>query len=143
MRLTLENAPRVASVPMGVGVGLWTASLMSDTSNLPCGHIIMCTLGPRFALWQCALFGAGALSVVLFLSWAGSRADALRALSLPVGIGVGLWTAQQIALQNGFFWEPSFAVWQCALFGAGAAVVLILLSRRVARVPSAGPPKAA
>jgi hypothetical protein len=39
--------------------------------------------------------------------------------------------------------QPTFTAWQCALFGAGAAVVLILLSLAVARLPLARPLKAA
>jgi hypothetical protein len=33
--------------------------------------------------------------------------------------------------------KPTFATWQCVLFGAGAAAILFLLSFAVARLPSA------
>lgn len=32
--------------------------------------------------------------------------------------------------------EPTFAMWQCALFSAGAAVALVLLSLAAVRLPS-------
>ena len=61
-------------------------------------------------------------------------------LSVPIGVGVGLWTAQ---LQTRFictslscpaFTEfPRFALWQCALFGAAAAALTVLVSITVRR----------
>jgi hypothetical protein len=78
----------------------------------------------------------------------------LRVASVPVGVGVGLGTAQLttvppsqcspagICLLIKFFARPTFATWQCILFGAGAAAVLLLLSLAVARLPSATPLKA-
>jgi hypothetical protein len=149
MRLTLKNALRVLSVPVGVGFGLWTASLWVNTSNEACLQLLMCAPGPRFELWQCALFGAGAAVTLLALSLVDSLTNALRVLSVPVGVGIGLWTAQltSIPTQCPFgakscippflTLEPSFATWQCILFGAGAAAVLLLLSLAVARLPSA------
>jgi hypothetical protein len=80
--------------------------------------------------------------------------NVLRAASVPVGVLIGLWTAQltTIPTQCPFgarscippflTLESSFATWQCALFGAGAAVVLLLLSFAVARLPTARPLKA-
>jgi len=76
----------------------------------------------------------------------------LRAASVPVGVGVGLWTAQLrtvldectpqgvclLVLKVG----ARFATWQCALFGAAAAVVVLLLSLVVTRLRTAGPPTA-
>lgn len=73
----------------------------------------------------------------------------LRVASVPVGVGVGLWTAQLTTYQNHCSPEgvcldrlsalPTFATWQCILFGAGAAAFLLLLSFAVARLPSARP----
>jgi hypothetical protein len=147
MRRTLMNVLRVASVPVGVGVGLWTASLWVDTSNLPCGHLLMCAPGPRFALWQCALFGASAAVVVLLFSWAGSLTNVLRVASFPLGLVIGVWTAQLLSpycppvgygqCPTFLTLEPTFAVWQCALFGASGAVVLLLISFAVTRLPPA------
>ena len=147
MWLTLKNALRVASVPVGVGVGLWTASLWVNTSNEPCLQLLMCAPGPRFELWQCALFGASAAVTLLALSLVDSLTNALRMLSVPVGVGVGLWTAQLTTgpsnqcpgplpcLDMLYAQRPTFATWQCALFGAGAAVVMLLLSLAVTRLP--------
>jgi hypothetical protein len=55
MRRILRNVLRVASAPVGVEVGLWTASLWVDTSNLACGHLLMCGPGPR----RLSRFGRG------------------------------------------------------------------------------------
>jgi hypothetical protein len=78
----------------------------------------------------------------------------LRVASVPVGVGVGLWTAQLVPSRyqcppNAFcdsilyFARPTFATWQCVLFGAGAATVLLLLSFAVARLPPTRSLKAA
>jgi hypothetical protein len=71
----------------------------------------------------------------------------LRVASVPVGVGVGLWTAQLTTYQNPcspgpicldrLSALPTFATWQCILFGAGATAFLLLLSFAVARLPSA------
>jgi hypothetical protein len=77
-----------------------------------------------------------------------------RVASVPVGVGVGLWTAQltpneykcppkAACLLINLYLRPTFATWQCILFGAGAATVLLLLSLAVARLPSARSLKAA
>ena len=75
----------------------------------------------------------------------------LRVASVPVGVGVGLWTAQLTAVSPSLcspagvcltilhFAKPTFATWQCILFGAGAAAVLLLLSLAVARLPVSRP----
>jgi hypothetical protein len=99
-------------------------------------------------MWQCALFGAGVAVVFLVLSWAGSLTNALRVASVPVGVGVGFWTAwlttnpnvcppRALCLDMLLALRPTFATWQCILFGAGAAAVLFLLSYAAARLPSA------
>jgi hypothetical protein len=149
MTRVMTKGLRLASVPVGVGVGFWTASLWVDTANEVCGRLLLCAPGPRFALWQCALFGAGAAVVLLLLSLATSLTDVFRLASLPVGVGVALWTA---FLTTGsscpapppgvfsgcreYFPAPTFAVWLCALFGAGAAVIVLLVPVATARLPS-------
>jgi|HubBroStandDraft_6_1064221.scaffolds.fasta_scaffold70892_2 hypothetical protein len=142
MRRTLARILGVASVPVGVGVGLWTAQLRSFPDCAAFGPCAGWPSGPppTFALWQCALFGATAAVVVLFLTWAGSRTNVLRVWSVPVGVGVGLWTAQVTTgpsnqcpgpvpcLDILYAQTPTFLVWQCALFGGGAALTLLALS---------------
>ena len=72
----------------------------------------------------------------------------LRLASAPVGVGVGVWTAQLAPSRyqcppNAFcvailyFARPTFATWQCVLFGAGAAAVVLFLSFAVERLPTA------
>jgi hypothetical protein len=70
----------------------------------------------------------------------------LRLASVPVGVGVGLWTSQLMTFPSQCSPEGicllrlvairTFATWQCALFGAGASVVMLLLSLAVTRLPS-------
>ena len=78
MRLSLRNALRVASVPVGVGVGLWTALLTYGSPCLtsPLGVLNACPLvfaRPIFATSVCALFGAGAAVMMLLVSVATTR----------------------------------------------------------------------
>ena len=67
--------------------------------------------------------------------------NTLRVVSLPTGVGVGFWTAQLYAPFPGcpgnthcaaMVGVPAFATWQCALFGAGAAAVVLVLSMAAA-----------
>lgn len=152
MRLNLKNALRVASVPAGVGVGLWTAQLITGKGAY-CGGppAVLCPVPNywarfTFATWQCALFGGGAAVTLLALSWVDSVTKALRVLSVPVGIGVGLSTAQLRSLPGcpplsrgcgGFLGilPLTFTPWQRALFGAGAAVLVLLLCLAVTGMP--------
>jgi hypothetical protein len=77
---------RVASVPVGVGVGFWTALLTTGglCGNHGNGALSVCPQFypvATFAVWQCALFGAAAAVVVLFLSLAVSRLPVRRFVS--------------------------------------------------------------
>jgi hypothetical protein len=82
-------------------------------------------------------------------------ANVLRVASVPVGVGIGFWTALltkgglcanhgngALSVCPQFYPVATFAVWQCALFGAAAAVVVLLLSLALTRLPSARAPKA-
>jgi hypothetical protein len=151
MRRTLAVALRVASVPIGVGAGVWTALLRVDISAQVCGHFLCAVFGTPFARWQSDLVGAGATIVVLLLSWAVSPhmtlslRDVLRIASVVVGVGVGLSTAVMTSYPScypngcpGFPTHPTFALYQCALFGAGATAVLVLVSFGIRR-PASSP----
>ena len=120
------------SVPVGVVIGLWTAQLGDDYRVF------------LYVAWQCALFGAGAAVTLLALSLVDSLTNALRVLSVPVGVAVGVWTAQlDWLLCRGYTRcsapylvpQPTFVAWQCALFGAGAAFVVLILALAVTRLP--------
>lgn len=128
-------------MPIGVGVGFWTALLRVDISAQVCGHFLCATYGTPFARWQSDLVGAGATIVVLLLSMAVSPhlavslRDVLRIASVLVGVEVGLSTAVMTSYPAcypdrcpGLPTHPTFALYQCALFGAGAAAVLALAS---------------
>jgi hypothetical protein len=70
--------------------------------------------------------------------------NVLRLASLPVGVVIGLWTAHLMSLQpcpgymrcpsTALVTLPTFATWQCVLFGAGPGVVLILVADVVHRL---------
>jgi len=150
MRLTLKNALRVASVPVGVGVGLWTTQLWTVPRCPPNTHCPALVGVLTFAPWQSALFGAAAagwLALVSLVVRSGRNVvSALRVASVPSGVGVGLWTAQLMIFPScprstpsvlyACSWQPTFATWLCALLGAAAAAVVFLASEAVARLPS-------
>ena len=83
MRRMLALVLRVASVSVGVGVGLWTAQLAPSGYQCPpkaaCLAIAV-HLSPTFATWQCILFGAGAAAVLLVLSFAVAQLPSARSL---------------------------------------------------------------
>jgi hypothetical protein len=158
MRRILALVLQVASVPAGVAVGLLTAQLTPSEYECPpqaACLVIHVYSRPTFATWQCILFGAVAAAVLLLLSTAVARPPSARALkasgvaAMATGVGGGLWTAQlqsfgacpsfvRCPTPYGFVLQPTLAAWQCALFGVGAAVVVLLLSFAVARLPSTG-----
>jgi hypothetical protein len=156
MERALALVLRVASVPVGVGVGLGTAQVTPPQNTCPpqgaCLLIALQNLQPTFPAWECALFGAGAAAVVLLLSLAVGQLPSARArnaslaAALAAGAGVGLWTAQIGSFQQCrsfvqcpapyVVFQPAVTVWQCALLGAIAAVVVLLLSFAAARLQS-------
>jgi hypothetical protein len=77
---TLAIVLRVASVPVGVGIGFWTALLRATAPLSSCPLMDSCHGRSSFPMWQCALFGAGAAVVVLLLSVAASRRPSARSL---------------------------------------------------------------
>ena len=84
MRRILALILGVASLPAGIGVGLWTAQLKPSEYQCPPKALcldIMLYLKPTFATWQCVLFGMGAAAVLLFLSLAVARLPSPRALT--------------------------------------------------------------
>jgi hypothetical protein len=80
MRRILALVLRVGSVPVGVGVGFWTAQL--TTYQIPCSPEGVClerlSALPTFATWQCVLFGAGAAAFLLLLSFAVGQLPSAR-----------------------------------------------------------------
>jgi hypothetical protein len=71
MRRVTRNVVRLASVPVGVVIGLSTARLQSFQ---PCAPYMRCpnpttlVLQPIFAAWQCALLGAGAALMLVLVA---------------------------------------------------------------------------
>ena len=76
-------------------------------------------------------------------------AIALRVAAVPIGVGAGFWTASQVVppvcppyarFPNPAFFvaEPRFALWVCALFGAAAATVVLIISVALTRLRPVG-----
>jgi hypothetical protein len=146
MRRILAIALRVASVPIGIGAGFWTALLRVDISAQVCGHFLCAAFGTPFARWQSDLVGAGATIVVLLLSLAVSPdmtlslRNVLRVAAPLVGGGIGFSTAVLTSYPScfpnscpGLRPQPTFGLWQCALFGAASAALIVLVSFGVRR----------
>jgi len=75
MRRVVTIVLRLASVPAGVVIGLWTAQLQSFH---PCPGYMRCAFAvlvmqPTFAVWECALFGAGAAMALVLVAEAVAR----------------------------------------------------------------------
>jgi hypothetical protein len=72
MRRVTSYVLRLASLPVGVVIGLWTASLLSIPTQCPVGARscvdAFLTRVSTFAAWECALFGAGAAAVLVLAS---------------------------------------------------------------------------
>lgn len=77
MRRVTSNVLRLASVPVGIVIGLWTASLLSIPTQCPVGARScvdpVLTRVSTFAAWECAVFGAGAAAVLVLASEAVTR----------------------------------------------------------------------
>ena len=85
--------------------------------------------------------------------------SALRVLAVPIGIGVGLGTALLTNAACQIFLSPrgngtacpyptaiphgDFAWWTCALFGAAASAVVLLISLAVRRPSATAAPSSA
>lgn len=70
MRLSLQSIVRLASVPIGVGVGLWMA-FMTSLPYCPVqglGTRDLCAAQPTFAPGLCILCGATATAMVILIS---------------------------------------------------------------------------
>jgi len=163
MRQSIATVAKLASVPVGVVVGIGMF-LMTEpwctTSVGPGGNGTACLYfpgqaltQPRFSWWLCALAGAAvALGVFLFsriiqtpLSAATrSRvAIALRLASLPAGVGVGIGMAQfvsfcsrqEVLLTHICSWQTTYPLWALILFGVAVAAVMPLIARGAAPHP--------
>ena len=70
-------------------------------------------------------------------------AIAVRLVSLPAGIGVGIAMAQfvsfcsrpEVVLTRMCSWQTTYPLWALILFGVAAAAVMLLLARAVAPHP--------
>src|ERR1017187_5224193 len=137
MRRVITTGLLLASVPVGVGVGLWMARL----TYLPycpvrgLGTLALCAARPRFDPRLCVLYGGAAAAFVLLVSIAvrrrASRVGIFDCVAAAAGIVFGLWTSlityayvpcgpRQLCLG---FLPQRLAVWQSAFLGAGAMMV--------------------
>ena len=160
MRRNIATVTRLASVPIGVVVGIGMV-LMTEpwctTSVDPRGGGNACMYlpgealtQPRFSWWVCALAGAAAAVGVFLFSriirtplsarTRSTVATVLRLASLPAGVGVGIAMAQfvsfcdrqQIVLTHICQWQTTYPWWALILFGVAASAVMLLLGRAVA-----------
>jgi hypothetical protein len=140
MRRILAYALLVASVPMGVGVGLWTA-LATNLPGCPVrglGTLPLCVERASFDPRLCVLCGGAAAGLLLVISIAvrgrASRVGMFDLSAASGGIVIGLWAS---SITYGYhpcgphqlcvgFLAQRFEVWQSALIGA-AAMMLILV----------------
>jgi hypothetical protein len=75
MRRVSTNVLRLASVPVGVVIGLWTASASALGCYLayPSSSCALPQQVRVFAAWECILFGFGAAVVLVLASEAVAR----------------------------------------------------------------------
>lgn len=151
VRRIVTIALLVASVPIGVGVGFWTALLLVPVGPdiygvavgggaYDCLSITSCqpAVETPFEWWQSAVFGAGAMVAVIVITLAASRLRSARmaktaawtVLGVAAGVATGLWTVSVTYLCAApviCYPEPRFVTWQsCLVGGATAAIFLIM-----------------
>jgi hypothetical protein len=142
MRRLVTNALLVASVPIGVGVGLWTAllSVAVGRGTYICSSSFLChaAVGTPFERWQSALLGAGTTVAVILIALAASpfasartaKSAAWAMLGAATGVVTGFWTASMTYSCPAFclYALPRFVVWQSCLVGGAAAVIVLLVA---------------
>jgi hypothetical protein len=108
MRRILASVVGVASVPVGVAVGLWMASL-TRTPSCPVkglGTAALCVPRPVFTPGLCVVCGAAAAAVLLLISLTARRpvsaAGVFDLAAAEVGILIGVW-----------FWMLTYASLPC------------------------------
>jgi ABC-type microcin C transport system permease subunit YejB len=140
MRRIIAYALGVASVPVGVGVGLWMA-LLTYLPSCPyrgLGTVALCAARPSFEPRLCVLCGGAAAALVLLVAIAVSphvsRVAIFDLAAAAAGIALGVWTSLMT-----YIYPPCgpralclilsaqrFATWQSAVIGA-ATLTLILV----------------
>jgi hypothetical protein len=138
MRRTLTYVLGLTAVPVGVGIGFWTA-LLTSLPYCPgrgLGTLDLCAARPIFDQRSTVLFGTAAAVVVLLTAIIVRRGSPKAAVfdlaAAAAGILIGLWTSimyPPCGLCAGL--EPRFAVWQSACLGAAATAVILLISTAV------------
>ena len=102
MRRVIANGLLLASVPVGVGVGLWTALLtyVPDCQVRGLGTLALCATRPRFDPRLCVLGGGDAAAFVLLVSIAvrgrASQIAIFDVAAAAAGIVTGVWTSLMV-----------------------------------------------
>lgn len=142
MRRVLAYALAAASVPVGIGVGLWMALL----THLPfcpgkgLGTLALCAAQPQFSPALCVLCGAAAALLVLLASVAVSlhvsRVAIVDVGAAAAGVVVGVW-ASRLAFISPLCGAPRqlcsnflverFATWESALVGLAAMILMLVI----------------
>src|ERR1022692_482947 len=142
MRRLVTNTILVVSVPIGVGVGLWTAllSVAVGRGTSICSSSFLChaAVGTPFERWQSALLGAGTTVAVILIALAASpfgsartaKSAALTMLGAATGVVTGFWTASMTYPCPAFclYAQPRLVAWQSCLVGGAAAVIVLLVA---------------
>jgi len=142
MRRLVTNGLLVASVPIGVGLGLWTAllSVAVGRGAFICSGSFLChaAVGTPFERWQSALLGAVTTVAVILIALATSQLGSARTaktaslamLGAATGVLTGFWTASMTYPCPAFCLheQPRFVVWQSCLIGGAAAVMVLLVA---------------
>ena len=141
MRRVAASALGLASVPAGVAVGLWMASL----TRLPVcvvkglGTAALCAPRPVFSTGLCVVCGAATAAVLLLLSLTTRRPVSIVGVfdlaAAEVGILIGAWSSMLVyaslpcGLNQGCIGAPAqhSPVWLSALIGAAAMVFILVL----------------
>jgi ABC-type Fe3+-siderophore transport system permease subunit len=141
MRRILAITLGVASVPVGVALGVWIAQL-TRLPNCPVrglGTAALCVGQPLFAQGLCALCGAAATAVLLLASIGARRPASPVAkfdlVAAEVGVLVGIWTSTFIYVVPpcgphelcAAFLAQRFTFWESALVGTAAMAVILVI----------------
>lgn len=145
MRRVVANGLLLASVPVGVGVGLWMA-LLTYPPYCPVrglGTADLCAARSSFAPSLCVLCGAAAAALALLGSIAVRRSASRVGLfdlgAAAVGIALGLWASLMVDTYPSCgprqlcvtLLAQRFAPWQSAVIGAAATTAILVIGATV------------
>src|ERR1700722_3401507 len=142
MRRIPAYALAAASVPVGIGVGVWMALL----THLPfcpvrgLGTLSLCAAQPRFSPALCVLCGAGAAALLVLVSIAvsphSSNVATIDVGAAAAGVVVGVWASRMVYASPlcgaprqlcSSYLIQRFATWENALIGLTATILIVVI----------------